>query len=288
MSKPPTFVPPACARAERLVTERGEFAVLDARPAGAVRGTALLVPGYTGSKEDFIALLEPLAAAGFRVVAVDGRGQYETPGPADEAAYARPELAADVLAQAAAVRGRGQVHLLGHSLGGQIARAAVLADAEPFRSLTLLSSGPAEVSGEQQQRIELLTAAMAAMDMGQVWDAIQALATPEELAEPDEDGVPAEAALRARWLRHSPAQLTATGRQLRTEPDLVAELAACGVPIQVVSGERDDTWPVELMDDMARRLKADRVVVPGAEHSPNTDNPADTARALAGFWSAHP
>lgn len=204
MSKPPTFVPPACARAERLVTERGEFAVLDARPAGAVRGTALLVPGYTGSKEDFIALLEPLAEAGFRVVAVDGRGQYETPGPVDEAAYARPELAADVLAQAAAVRGPGQVHLLGHSLGGQIARAAVLRDAEPFRSLTLLSSGPAEVSEEQQQRIELLTAAMAAMDMGQVWDAIQALATPEELAEPDEDGTRAETALRARWLRHSP------------------------------------------------------------------------------------
>lgn len=269
------------------MTERGEFAVLDARPAGAVRGTALLVPGYTGSKEDFIALLEPLAAAGFRVVAVDGRGQYETPGPADEAAYARPELAADVLAQAAAVRGPGRVHLLGHSLGGQIARAAVLEDAEPFRSLTLLSSGPAEVSEEQRQRIELLTAAMAAMDMGQLWDAIQALATPEELAEPDEDGVRAEAALRGRWLRHSPAQLTATGRQLRTEPDLVAELAACGVPTQVVSGERDDTWPVELMDDMARRLKAGRVVIPGAEHSPNTDNPADTARALAGFWSAH-
>ncbi|MBL0777969.1 MULTISPECIES: alpha/beta fold hydrolase [Streptomyces] len=287
MSKPPTFVPPACARAERLVTERGEFAVLDARPAGAVRGTALLVPGYTGSKEDFIALLEPLAEAGFRVVAVDGRGQYETPGPVDEAAYARPELAADVLAQAAAVRGPGQVHLLGHSLGGQIARAAVLRDAEPFRSLTLLSSGPAEVSEEQQQRIELLTAAMAAMDMGQVWDAIQALATPEELAEPDEDGTRAETALRARWLRHSPAQLTATGRQLRTEPDLVAELAACGLPVQVVSGERDDTWPVELMDDMARRLKADRVVIPGAEHSPNTDNPADTARALAEFWQAH-
>ncbi|WP_436738798.1 alpha/beta fold hydrolase [Streptomyces sp. BBFR102] len=287
MSKPPTFVPPACARAERLATERGEFAVLDARPAGVVRGTALLLPGYTGSKEDFIALLEPLADAGFRVVAVDGRGQYETPGPLDEAAYARPELAADVLAQAAAVRGPGRVHLLGHSLGGQIARAAVLADAEPFCSLTLLSSGPAEVCEEQRQRIELLTAAMAAMDMGQVWDAIQALATPEDLTEPDEDGVRAEAALRARWLKHSPAQLAATGRQLRTEPDLVAELAACGVPAQVVSGERDDTWPVELMDDMARRLEADRVVIRGAGHSPNTDDPADTARALAGFWGAH-
>ncbi|TGB13279.1 alpha/beta hydrolase, partial [Streptomyces palmae] len=79
MSTPPTLTLPSCATASRLVTARGEFAMHDARPAaGPVRGTALLVPGFTGSKEDFIALLEPLATAGFRVVAVDGRGQYET------------------------------------------------------------------------------------------------------------------------------------------------------------------------------------------------------------------
>ena len=34
----------------------------------AVRGTALLVAGYTGSKEDFAPLLAPLAEAGYRVV----------------------------------------------------------------------------------------------------------------------------------------------------------------------------------------------------------------------------
>ena len=45
-------------------------------------GTVLLVPGYTGSKEDFIALLGPLAAAGRRVVAVDLRGPVpDAPAP---------------------------------------------------------------------------------------------------------------------------------------------------------------------------------------------------------------
>ena len=47
----------------------------------AVRGTALLVAGYPGSKEDFAPLLAPLAEAGYRVVALDQRGQFESPGP---------------------------------------------------------------------------------------------------------------------------------------------------------------------------------------------------------------
>src|SRR3954468_24569985 len=131
MSRPPSFAPPPGVRAHRLVTVRGEFAVLDAAaaPQSAPKGTALLLPGFTGSKEDFIALQVPLAEAGYRTVAVDGRGQYESAGPeADETAYAQAELARDVLAQAEALNTR--VHLVGHSLGGQIARAAVLLDAD--------------------------------------------------------------------------------------------------------------------------------------------------------------
>ncbi|GAA5043071.1 alpha/beta fold hydrolase [Streptomyces similanensis] len=285
MSRPPTFVPPPGARAYRLRTVRGEFAVVDAPVAVGVepRGVALLLPGFTGSKEDFNPLHEPLAARGYRTVAVDGRGQFESAGPVDDvSAYAQEELARDVLAQAEALG--TAPHLVGHSLGGQIARAAALLDPSAFRSLTLMSSGPAQISEPQQQRVKLLRDALGVLTMGEVWEAIQAMEPPEETDAGLDAGLDDRADLRRRWLAGSPAQLLATGRQLCTEPDRVAELAAIGLPCHVLSGARDDTWPVPLLDDMARRLGARRTVVEGAEHSPNCDRPLPTARALADFW----
>lgn len=281
MSRPPTLTLPPCARVRRLVTARGEFAVHDARPDGTPAGTALLVPGFTGSKEDFIALLAPLAAAGFRVVAVDGRGQHESPGPRDESAYAQGELAQDVAAQARAL-GDGPVHLLGHSLGGLLTRAAVLRDPAPFRSLTVMSSGPAAIAASQQARVRMLIDALGTLDMQAVWLAMRELDPPEaeDAATPPEIG----AFLHQRWMNTVPEQLVATGRQMVSEPDRVAELAAVPLPKHVVSGTVDYAWPVPEMDAMAARLGARRTVVEGAEHSPNVERPAETAAALAEFW----
>ncbi|MBK3555532.1 alpha/beta fold hydrolase [Streptomyces sp. MBT56] len=283
MSRPPTFAPPPCARARVLATERGDFAVLDAVPRTPARATALLLPGYTGSKEDFVALLEPLTGAGYRVVAVDGRGQFESKGTDRQESYAQGELARDVLAQAAALgEGPGELHLLGHSLGGQIARAAVLLDASPFRSLTLMSSGPAEVVAAQRDKVKMLSDALSVLSMDEVWQAMQMLDPPQDADTGD------GADMRRRWLAHNPAQLIATGAQLAAEPDRVDELAAVGLPVHVLSGERDDVWPVELFDAMARRLGARRTTIAGAEHSPNTARPQETAKALAAFWDGLP
>ncbi|MFI7409079.1 alpha/beta fold hydrolase [Streptomyces sp. NPDC049627] len=302
MTTQPAATPlPPNARAYPLHTPRGTFAVVDspAAPDAQPRGVALLLPGFTGSKEDFTLMHEPLAARGYRTIAVDGRGQHESDGPGqDEAPYAQAELARDVLAQAAALRatdgpdGRVAVvgpdtplHLLGHSLGGQIARAAVLLDHSPFRSLTLMASGPAQISDSQQQRVKLLRDALAVMTMAETWEAILAMGPPEEVGGPAR-GIGGQDLLRRRWLGTKPAQLLATGRQLCTEPDRVDELAAVPLPFHVLSGASDDTWPVPVLDDMAERLHARRTVIPGAEHSPNADQPLPTAQAIADFWDS--
>ncbi|NUP00719.1 MAG: alpha/beta hydrolase [Nonomuraea sp.] len=291
MSRPPSLTLPPRTRARLLETERGRFAALDCTPPAGVphAGTVLLVPGFIGSKEDFLPLLEPVSEAGYRAVAVDGRGQHETPGPADEEVYAQRELAADVRAQTAALIEQGEepntpVHLLGHSLGALTARRAVLAAGTccPWASLTLMGSGPAAVRPEQQQRVRLLVEWLPVLGKETVWQEMQKSPRSEQSV----GELPADVAefLHRRWLNTVPEQLVATGRQLLTEPDRVAALATVPIPKLVLSGNVDYAWPASWQDDMAIRLAADRAVIEGADHSPNVEQPIETARALTAFW----
>ncbi|MEX5716894.1 alpha/beta fold hydrolase [Geodermatophilus maliterrae] len=262
----------------------GPLAALDTGGDGP-RGTVLMVAGYTGSKEDFAPLLAPLAASGHRVVAIDQRGQFESPGPDDPAAYTVSELAADVVAVAHLLQAEtGPVHLLGHSFGGLVARAAVLADPGAFRSLTLLGSGPARLVGP---RVELLDHLGPLLDAGGV---PLVHATLEQLAMTDPRAravpEPTRAFYARRFLANSAAGLRGMAAAMTTEPDRVAELAATGVPVLVAHGEADDAWTPAAQADMAARLGARHEVIPAAIHSPAIENPPRTVEVLESFWSS--
>lgn len=261
----------------RLVTSRGPFAVLDVAGAGPPRPSALLVPGYTGSKEDFLAVLPGLAAAGHRVVAADLRGQYETPGPDEPAAYAIAELAADVHAIIRALRD-GPVHLVGHSFGGLVCRHAVIDEPRAVRSLTLLASGPAAISGQRARAIRLMAPVLADGGLPAVWAA---------MAELDGGAAPAPEVtefLRLRFHASSPVALEAMGAALLAEPDRTADLAATGLPLLVAHGDADDAWSPAEQADMAVRLGARHDVIPGAAHSPAVEAPQATVGTLLRFW----
>ncbi|MEV0533140.1 alpha/beta fold hydrolase [Kitasatospora sp. NPDC050463] len=294
MSTPPFLTLPRCARALRVATARGEFAALRAEPSGAVRGAALLVPGFTGSKEDFIALLEPLAAAGYRVTAIDQRGQHESGGPDDPAAYAVDALGADVRALTEVLaEGAAPLHLLGHSFGGQVAREAVLAATAdgplPWSSLTLMSTGPASIQPGEAERTKLLIDVLPSMSLEEIWQVLQQMDQQARDQGGDEARRPSPEVsefLHRRWLANVPQALATTGAHLIAAPDRVDELAATAsaLPALVLSGVRDYAWPVPEQTRMAERLGARRVVIEDAGHSPNAERPAATAEALADFW----
>jgi pimeloyl-ACP methyl ester carboxylesterase len=291
---------PDRVRSVSLATARGRFAVLEAQPIRGVahRRPAVLIPGYTGSKENFLPILEPLAAAGRAVVAVDLRGQYQSPQAASRAGYAPAEMSADVLAIADAVAGGADgVHLVGHSLGGLLTRDAVLERSAGILSLTLLGSGPGPIGGQRAAALHQLLALLDPSDGTAADDKDQLSAMirqawldehePQARAEGNDEHV--IAFLKERTLRTCPLHLIVLARYLLGGPDRTGELASvvtAGLPAMVVYGENDDAWPPEVQDLMARELGAERSCIPGAAHSPALDAPVTTASTLTQFWNA--
>jgi pimeloyl-ACP methyl ester carboxylesterase len=327
VSTPRSLELPDDVRPVTIESRRGAFAALEAQPTTGVceRRPALLIPGFTGSKEDFIPVLRPLASAGRRVVAIDMRGQYQSQGASRASGYAPDELGADITAVAEAIANDRQgLHLVGHSLGGLVAREAALAQAAPVISLTLLSSGPGRITGQRAAMLRGLLAMMAAADpadpadpagadtagSAEASDTIDASAsadtigsaeaadrrlraTVEEIfqehlapqAQAEGASEPVIAFLHERMMKSSPTGLMVMGRYLLTCPDRTAELASLApTAVLVLYGENDDAWRPAVQEQMARRLGAQRVCIPGAGHSPAVEAPETTASTLTAFW----
>jgi pimeloyl-ACP methyl ester carboxylesterase len=273
---------PHGAERVRVNLPAGQLVALRAEPAQPAGAVAVLVPGYTGSKEDFAALLDPLCSAGLSVLAVDLPGQYESPGPPREQDYYPEPLGRTLTTLVRRLTSGGRrVLLLGHSYGGLVCRAAVLAGA-PVTGLTLLDSGPAALPAGQRRALMDATEPVLRVH------GVHAVA--QLLQERDGGVIPAELAAlrRERLLRSTTAGLLGMAAALRTEPDRVAELAAAlrarAIPCLVVFGAADDVWPPPLQRTMASRLGAMVATIPGAAHSPNTENPQGLINTLVPIW----
>jgi pimeloyl-ACP methyl ester carboxylesterase len=328
VSTPTSLELPDGVRRTTIRTARGAFAALEAVPGSGVceRDAALLVPGYTGSKEDFLAILDLLADDSRHVIAIDMRGQFETAAADDLVGYAAAALGADILA---IMQATGARHLVGHSYGGLIGREAVLAGAgadlagtsadlagtgAAIASFTLMSSGPGALTGARAQDLRAMLATLGVGHGG--W---------ADGGRPDggwadggwaDGGRPDTVALRAGiaelWRAHLEPQAVAAGvprhivaflgRRMRgndpvglilmaahmlAAPDRTAELARLDqLPILVIYGENDNSWSPDAQEDMALRLGARRLCIPAAVHSPAVEAPATTASALTRFWDA--
>jgi pimeloyl-ACP methyl ester carboxylesterase len=267
------------SRAPQVAVELPGFTLAALRTGGETNPPVLLVPGWTGSKEDFGPILEPLGEAGYLVTAVDLRGQFRSPFRPD-GDYSPIALGNDLRLAAAALG--GGVHLLGHSFGGLVARAAVLADPDQFRSLVLLDSGPAGIDDGRRERLDLMRPVLAQHGLAAVYQALVQLDASEPGYKPPSEE---EARfMRERFLASDPQALIGMAEALIDEPDLVADLAAADLPILVVCGADDDVWSPQIQAGMARRLGAPYTVIADAAHSPAVENPTATVATLVEFW----
>ena len=317
MSTPTSLELPNGVRRTTIRTARGAFAALEAMPGSGVceRDAALLVPGYTGSKEDFLTILDLLADDSRHVIAIDMRGQFETASAENPAGYAAAALGADILA---IMHTTGARHLVGHSYGGLIGREAVLAGSgAEFASFTLMSSGPGALTGPRAKDLRAVLAILGVSDGGRTGggpgggrtgggpagdrtgggrpDKAALRAGIDELwrahLEPQAiaAGVPGHivAFLGRRMLGNDPDGLVLMAAHMLAAPDRTAELARLDQPpMLVIYGENDNSWSPAAQENMARRLGARRLCIPAAVHSPAVEAPATTASARTQFWDA--
>ena len=239
------------------------------------RADALLIHGFTGSKEDFSLIGPLLAASGYRVVTSDNRGQHESEHSPDTNKYSIESLAQDHF-ELAKHFGLENPHLFGHSFGGLVAQRAAVEYSKLWRSVTLFCTGPhgmAEWSGLQGDIDYLATHTLA-----DLW---------VKNGESQKPGNEKGSLKQRRWFASDKESLIRHAQHLMHEPSRVSDLREVGIPVNVIRGENDDAWPHDLQAQMAAELNAQVVVIDNAGHCPNEDQPELTAAAIVDFWDRH-
>ena len=228
----------------------------------------LLVHGWTGSKEDFDPVVTPLADQR-RVLAVDLPGHGGSQGSDDPADYGLAAMAAWLLRFADAV-GVGELHLLGHSLGGLIVQRTAALASQRLLSLALMSTGLGALREEAGDFV--VRVAVAARDLGMEAALDEAATRParEFVLPPNPQR---DAFVMRRFLALPPAAVVGGARNLIGAAPLGAFLYGIDIPVLVISGQHDDTWTPGEQALLARTVAgAKQVVVPDTAHSPQLEN----------------
>ncbi|NYE96011.1 pimeloyl-ACP methyl ester carboxylesterase [Psychromicrobium silvestre] len=239
----------------------------------------VLLPGATGSKEDFWFVMPVLAEAGYFVQSYDLAGQYESfaAGPENlvpPREHYDYELFLDDLLHFLEIG--GPVHLLGYSFGGILGEMFTVRHPELVLSLVLLSTPP--LAGQCFRGVKRI-------------GRFSSLASPGVIAALMKWGIarnfiPVSQA-RLKFAMHR-FELTRPDAHLdimdlmRHSPDLRAELTQLPQPKFVAVGEHD-LWPMKLHREFAQALGATLSIYP-AGHSPSETTPYQLSRDLLALY----
>jgi 3-oxoadipate enol-lactonase len=249
----------------------------------------LLVHGLGGAKEDFTDHV-PALARDYTVVIFDHRGHGASDKPTERGAYSIDRLATDILEVADAV-GLDRFRLLGHSMGGMVARQIPLRAPERVEALVMMDTSGGPIPGFDPTLMD--AAAEVAFTRGkaalkELLDLAQVLETPaykRELA--DRPGY--RAFQERKWADLSEIMWGAMAVALAYQPDDLAALAAAvSFPMLVLVGSQDTPFVAASREMTAAIDGAQLVIVPDAGHSPQFENPGVWIDALTRFLASVP
>lgn len=258
---------PEGSERDRVSVPSGSLARISLGPVDGPR--VVLVPGATGSKEDFVLMMPLLAAAGYRVEAFDMAGQYESTEAGPEnlrppgRRYTEDLFVNDLVA--VLEQGRAPVDLLGYSFAGTVAAVATARRPELVSTLTLLSAPP--MSGRAFRGIKRV-----GWLVGWAGPRVSAAVFRQGLRwNPTRVGPRRQEFVLARLRRTRTSSVRDIMGLMARTPDLVGPVRGSGVSILVAVGT-GDIWPVERHREFAVSLGADFVVY-RTGHSPCETTP---------------
>lgn len=266
-------VPAEGSVASRFAAPSGELAMVSlGDPAGE---RVLLVPGVTGSKEDFVLVAPVLAAAGYHVQSYDLAGQYESAdaGPPAGRRYDYALFRDDLVAL---LESGGPAHVLGYSFAGTLAQLVAVERPDLVRSIALLSTPPEPGNGFRGVRgigplSWVMPSRVGAALM--IWGIVT-----------NKNHAPKH---RLDFVRHrfeytSKRSVADVISLMKHAPDLRPRLREARIPKLVAVGS-NDLWPSALHAGFAERIGA-RLAVYETGHGPCETTPNALARDLLAMY----
>ena len=224
----------------------------------------LLTHGYSSSSHMWEGQVGPFSKR-YQLITWDMRGHGKSDYPADQGAYSEEATVADMAGILDAVGAKTAV-IGGLSLGGYMSLAFHLVHPERTQALLIIDTGPGYKKDEPRAG----------------WNAT-AIKRAERL---ETEGLPKSGGAETRTAPHRSADgLAKAARGMLTQRNarVIESLPNIAVPSLVVVGA-DDAPFIAASDYMAAKIPgAKKLVIPGAGHASNIDQPAAFNDGVLGF-----
>jgi pimeloyl-ACP methyl ester carboxylesterase len=248
-----------------------ELAFADVGDAGA-RSALVLVHGLTSCRSEWQPFVADWARHR-RVIAYDQRGHGESTHLGSPDGYTLDLLVAD-LGNLLDRRGVGTADLLGHSLGGVVTLRYTLTHPDRVRSLVIVNSSAFPALPTPPGVVLRLAALARTSGMA----ALAAII--DRISDAGRTDAAGARQFQDYFARTDVEAYQALSLAVGSFPSMLDELCTLTVPVTVLLGAEDKLIEVECRATAAAIPQAELVVIPGAAHYPQIENPKSWRQAV--------